>query len=191
MAPGMAVSVLAFAGSLRKASLNKKLVALAADNARARGADVDLLDFAAVAMPLYDGDLEATSGLPEGALALRRRVAAARAVILASPEYNASIPGTVKNAIDWTSRPPDQPWRGKVVLLLSATGGMGGGARVLPELRKVLSALGAIVVPSQVGVPKAGEAFDEHGRLKLDVAVASLDRAVGEVLSFAERLGPA
>jgi chromate reductase, NAD(P)H dehydrogenase (quinone) len=187
----MGVSVLAFAGSLRKASLNKKLVAYAADLARARGAEVDLLDFADVAMPLYDGDLEASTGLPEGALALRRRIAAAHAVIIASPEYNVSLPGTLKNAIDWTSRPPEQPWRGKVVLTLSATGGPSAGARVLPDLRKILSALGAIVTPAQIGVPKAGEAFDELGRLKIDTLVTSLDRAVGEALRFAERLGPA
>ena len=190
MATGMTLPVLALAGSLRRASLNRKLCAVAAEHARARGAEVTHLDFADVTMPLYDGDLEAASGLPSGAVELRRLLASSRAVILAAPEYNGSIPGALKNAIDWSSRPPEQPWRGKVVLLMSAVGGTSAGARVLPDLRKVLSLLGAFVLPQQIGLSKAAEAFDENGKLRLDPTAKELERAVGELVSVAVRLGP-
>src|SRR4051812_43988808 len=119
--------VLACAGSLRKASFNRKLIAATVERARAYGAEVDLFDLAEIPMPLYDGDLEEASGLPSGAVELRRRVAAADAVIIATPEYNGSLPGVLKNAIDWTSRPPSQPWRGKVGLTLAASVSGAGG----------------------------------------------------------------
>jgi chromate reductase len=180
--------VLAFAGALRKGSFNRKLVAVAAERARALGADVDLLDLAEVAMPLYDGDLEEASGLPPGAVEFRRRIAAAPAVIISSPEYNSSIPGPLKNAIDWASRPPNQPWQGKLVLLLAASPGPFGAARVLPDLRKVLCSIGALVLPSQVHVARANDAFDEAGKLKTEHTVKALDSAVGELLNLTRKL---
>jgi chromate reductase len=185
----MPLPVLAFAGSLRKASFNRKLCTLAVGHARAQGAEVDHLDLAEVTMPLYDGDLEAASGLPAGADELRRRVARARVVLLASPEYNTSIPGVLKNAIDWSSRGPAQPWPGKVVLMMAASPGMAGGGRMLPDLRKVLSTLGALVLPHQVTIAKAHEAFDEHGQLKLESLAKDLEKAVTEALRMAEKLG--
>src|SRR5262249_25094570 len=136
------VRVLAFGGALRKASFNRKLIALAAERARARGAEVDLLDLAALNMPLYDGDLEEASGLPPGAVELRRRMAEADAVIISTPEYNGPMPGVLKNAIDWSSRPPNQPWRGKVGLAIAASPGGFGGMRALIDLRKLLGILG-------------------------------------------------
>ena len=180
--------ILAFAGALRKGSYNRKLIAIAAERARAHGAEVDLLDLAEVAMPLYDGDLEEASGLPPGAVEFRRRIAAATAVIISSPEYNASIPGTLKNAIDWASRSPNQPFPGKLVLLIAASPGPFGAARVLPDLRKVLSSIGALVLPTQVHVGRAHEAFDEAGKLKLDHTMKSLDNAVGELVTTARKL---
>lgn len=186
----MSLHVLAFAGALRKGSFNRKLCTLAVERARALGAEVDHLDLADVTMPLYDGDLEAATGLPPGAMELRRRVSGARVVLLASPEYNASIPGVLKNAIDWSSRPPAQVWLGKVVLLLAASPGMAGGGRMLPDLRKVLSAVGALVLPQQVTVAKAHEAFDEQGRLKLETLAKDLEKGVAEALRIAEKLDP-
>jgi chromate reductase len=177
------LKVLAFAGSLRAASHNKKLVEIAVEKLRARGVDVDVLDLREVSMPNYDGDIEATSGLPGGARVMRERMADANAVLIASPEYNASIPGVLKNVIDWTSRPPNQPWARKVVTLLAASTGPGGGRAVLVDMRKVLSALGAFVLPSVVSLARAGDAIDEHGKptdpesptwKQLDTALAML-----------------
>ena len=105
--------VLAFAASLRRASLNRKLVEVAAGVARAAGAQVDLAEFREFDMPIYDGDLDASAGLPPGATELRRRLEQTDAVVIAAPEYNYSIAGPLKNAIDWVSRARPLPWRGE------------------------------------------------------------------------------
>lgn len=185
----MTIRVLAFAGSLRKDSWNRKLIALGAAAVRGLGADVDLLDLREVDMPLYDGDLEAASGLPAGALAFRDRIAKAAVILIASPEYNYSIPGTLKNAIDWTSRPPQQPWQGKVVGLMAASPGAVGGARMLPDLRKVLSGIGALVVPSQVSVGGADKAFDAEGKLG-ERPSKQIDALAKQLLDLAGKLHP-
>jgi chromate reductase, NAD(P)H dehydrogenase (quinone) len=183
--------ILAFAGSLRVGSYNKKLLAIAVERLRERGADVDVLDLREVSMPDYDGDIEATSGLPGGARVMRERIAQANAVLVAAPEYNASIPGMLKNVIDWTSRPPNQPWSRKVVTLLAATTGPGGGRAVLVDMRKVLSALGAFVLPAVVSLPRAGDALDEHGQ-PADAASPTwkqLDAALAMLLDVGDKLG--
>src|SRR5688572_24817459 len=105
--------ILAFAASVRSASWNRKLIRLAAGLAEAEGAEVDLAEFREFDMPLYDGDLDQRQGLPEGALELKRRVEAAEALMISIPEYNYSIPGTLKNAFDWVSRARPMPWRGR------------------------------------------------------------------------------
>lgn len=183
----MPLPILAFAGSLRTGSYSKKLLALAAERARARGAEVDVLDLRDVAMPLYDADLEAATGLPPGAVELRRRAAAARAVIVVTPEYLGTLPGVLKNALDWASRPPNAPWRGKVALGLAVSTGNYGGARALPDLRGVLSALGMLVVPPQLALIRAGEAFDDDGRLRAEPIAQDLDRVVGVLVETASR----
>ena len=185
------MKVLAFAGSLRAGSYNKKLLAIAIEHLRARGAEVDLLDLHDVSMPHYDGDIETSSGLPGGARVMRDRIAAANAVVIAAPEYNGSLPGVLKNAIDWTSRPPHQPWSRKVVTLLAATTGAGGGRAVLVDMRKVLSALGAFVLPAAVSLPHAGEAIDAHGQPANAAAPTwkQLDTALALLLDVATKLG--
>ena len=185
------MKVLAFAGSLRAGSYNRKLVAIAADHLRPRIDDVDILDLRDVAMPLYDGDLEAASGLPAGAVEMRERIAEANAVVIATPEYNASVPGVLKNVIDWTSRPPHQPWSRKVVTLLAATTGAGGGRGVLVDMRKILSALGAFVLPVAVSLPHAGDAIDVHGKPANAAAPTwkQLDTALALLLDVATKLG--
>ena len=187
----MGLPVLAFAGSLRAGSYCKMLLALAAERARERGADVDVLDLRDVTMPLYDADLEAAAGLPPGAVELRRRAAAARAVIVVTPEYLGTLPGVLKNALDWASRPPNAPWRGKIALGLGASVGNYGGARALPDLRGVLSALGMLVIPPQLALIRAGEAFDEQGRLRSEAIAQDLDRAVGALIETASRFSGA
>ena len=162
--------ILAFAGSLRAGSYNRKILALAAHGARSAGADVTRVDLRDFPLPVYDGDLEAAGGLPEGARQLKAHFDAADGLLLACPEYNAGIPGTLKNALDWVSRPapgerPLQAFRGKVAALCSASTGGLGGVRGLLQMRLVLGSIGVVVLPEQVSLPKAHEAFDDEGNV--------------------------
>ena len=172
---------------MRRDSFNRKLIALAVERARSEGAEVELLDLRDLALPLYDGDVEA-EGLPAGAVTMRAAIAAANALIISSPEYNTSIPGVLKNAIDWSSRPPSQPFRGRVAGLLGATPGPFATVRMMADLRKVLSSLGVFVVPSQLGIARAGEAFSPDGRLRDPGLERSLEGVVREVLETARKL---
>jgi NAD(P)H-dependent FMN reductase len=151
-------------GALRRDSLNRKLAVLAARELAALGVEVDALDLRDFPMPLYDGDLEAEQGLPETTQRLRARIAAADALFVASPEYNSGVPGTLKNAIDWASRPPrPQPFAGMVVALASASPGPYGGARGLAALRPVFRILDAHVISPELSVAAANKAFDDAG----------------------------
>ena len=164
--------IVAFAGSLRTASFNKKLLALAADAARAAGAEVTVVDLRDLALPLFDQDLEDASGLPEGAKKLKALLRASDGFLIASPEYNSSITAALKNAIDWASRaetddePPLVAYKGKVAALMATSPGALGGLRGLVTLRSILGNIGVLVLPDQVAIPTAHEAFDESGKLK-------------------------
>jgi NAD(P)H-dependent FMN reductase len=168
------IKILAFAGSTRTGSFNKQLIRVAAEGARATGAEVTLVDLRDLALPLFDGDLEADHGLPEGAKRFKNLLRENHGLLIASPEYNSSITGVLKNAIDWASReesddePPLVAFRGKVAALMSASPGALGGLRGLIHLRAILGNIGVIVLPDQVTVPKAYEAFDDSGHLKDD-----------------------
>lgn len=159
-------------GSLRAGSFNKKLAILAAETARAAGAEVTVVDLRELNLPLFDQDLEAASGLPEGAKKLKALLRVSDGFFIASPEYNSSITAPLKNAIDWASRSEtdDEPslvaYRGKVAALCSASPGALGGLRGLATLRSILGNIGVIVLPDQVTVPTAHDAFDEAGQLK-------------------------
>jgi chromate reductase, NAD(P)H dehydrogenase (quinone) len=157
--------LLAFAASLRRESWNRKLVGLAVELAREAGTEVDVAEFREFDMPLYDADLLAVSGIPAGASELARRVCAADGILLASPEYNFSLPGTLKNAIDWVSRIRPMPLRGKSALLLSASNGQVGGVRGLWQLRIPLEGLGVLVYPDMYTLPWADKAFGPDGKL--------------------------
>jgi chromate reductase len=164
--------ILVFAGSTRSGSFNKKLAHLAADAVRAAGAETTLVDLRDLAIPLYDGDLEDAQGLPEGGKRFKNLLRESDGFIIASPEYNSSITGVLKNAIDWASREEtdDEPslvaFRGKTALLLSASPGQLGGLRGLVHLRSILGNIGVIVLPDQLAISVANEAFDEAGKLK-------------------------
>ncbi len=175
------MKILAFAGSLRSGSYNRKLLKNALEILGGR-AEIDLLDLREVAMPIYDGDIEESQGLPEGAKLFKQRIAAADALLLATPEYNNSVPGGLKNAIDWASRPPGNPFRGKVVLLIGASPGQFGAARSVLAVRQILNALFAIVIPQTVLLPEADQAFDETGNLKETTVRTSLEKACAELL---------
>lgn len=172
--------ILAFCGSLRRDSWNRKLIQVSADATRAAGADVTLIDLADYPLPLMDEDLEARDGLPANALRLKALFKAHDAFLVASPEYNSSIPPLLKNTIDWVSREWQGesglvPYQGKVAALLAASPGSFGGMRMLPHLRQVLNALGVLVLPGQFSLSHADQAFDpENGALKLPARLHDL-----------------
>ena len=144
----MNLRLLAFAASLRQGSINRRLIAAAAGIARAGGADVDLAEFREFDMPLYVAYLQAAEGMPRGAVEFKRRVQTADGLLIASPEYNYSLPGTLKNAIDWLSRMRPVPLRGKSALLLATSNGPVGGIRGLWQLGIPLEGLGVFVHPA-------------------------------------------
>ena len=166
----MKPKILAFAGSTRTDSFNKKLVRVAAAGASEYGADVTIIDLRDFAMPLYDEDLERQEGLPSNVLKLKDLMLAHQGLLISSPEYNSSISGVLKNMIDWTSRPrdgepPSACYQDKIAGLMSASPGALGGLRGLVHVRAILENMGVIVLPNQVAVSKAHEVFDEQGNL--------------------------
>lgn len=155
--------ILGISGSLRRDSYNTQLLRAAGELAPG-DLDVELYDGLA-AIPPYDSDEEAL-GTPLSVADLKRRIAAADVVLIATPEYNSSIPGQLKNALDWVSRPiKESPFRGKPTAVIGASTSAYGGVWAQAELRKVLGILGARVVEGEVAVPNAAEHFDVEGRL--------------------------
>jgi NAD(P)H-dependent FMN reductase len=163
--------ILAFAGSLRKDSYNKKLVKIATAGARTAGAEVTELDLRDYPLPIFDQDLEAAEGLPATARKLKDLFLAHHGLLIASPEYNSSITAVLKNTIDWVSRPVagEADLAGfvdKVAALMSASPGALGGLRGLVHLRAILGNIHVLVLPDQVAVQRASEAFNTDGSLK-------------------------
>ncbi len=162
--------ILAFAGSTRRESWNKKLIRIAVQAAQTAGAEVSLVDLADYPMPLYDGDLENEKGIPENGMKFKQLMNDHDGFLISCPEYNSSISGVLKNTIDWASRQaegekPLQCFKGKVVSLMSASPGRLGGLRGLVHVRAILGNVGCIVLPEQVAVPSASEAFNDDGQL--------------------------
>jgi len=163
--------VLVFAGSTREASLNRRLAKAAAAAVDAAGGAATLVELRDLALPLYDGDLEERSGLPDGAKRLKALFRVHRGLLLACPEHNSSVSACLKNAIDWVSRSePGEPalacFDGKVAGLCSASPGALGGLRGLAAVRSILGNIRVLVLPEQVAVGKAHEAFAEDGSLR-------------------------
>jgi NAD(P)H-dependent FMN reductase len=156
---------LVFSASLRARSLNTTLAELAAATIEASGSRVDRASMREFDAPSFDADLERAEGLPGGARAFCERLEAADAFVIASPEYNASMPGVLKNAIDWVSRHRPQPFNERHGLLLSASPSMVGGNRGLWALRVPLEHLGARVYPDMFSLAQAHKAFDDHGAI--------------------------
>jgi chromate reductase len=174
------MNIVAFAGPLRRASLNRRLLAVGVEALRPH-AEIDLLDLKGLDLPIYDGDLEEKDGVSPGARTLKDRIAAAQGILLATPEYNHSIPGPLKNAIDWASRPPDNPFRGKTALLIGASPGQFGAVRGIAAVRIVLNALNVLVLPQTVMLPHADKAFDAAGRLNDPKIQAQIEKACAEL----------
>ncbi len=163
--------ILAFAGSTRIDSYNKKLVKIAAAGAKAAGAEVTYIDLRDLPLPLFDEDLEAEEGLPANASTFKDLLISHQGLLIASPEYNSSLTAVLKNAIDWASRPapneaPLAAFAGKVAAIMSASPGALGGLRGLVHLRSILGNIKVLVLPNQIALPKAYEAFNADGTLK-------------------------
>lgn len=185
--------ILAFAGSARTDSFNQRLVTVASEFATAAGADVTLLNMRDFPLPLFDQDLEQAEGPPENATKLKQLFMDHAGLLIASPEYNSSISPMLKNVIDWVSRPADgeamlAAYRGKVAALLAASPGALGGLRGLVHVRAILGNIGVHVVPDQVAVPSAHEAFGDDGKLKDAKLASRVERAVQSLVDTTAKL---
>ena len=180
--------ILAFSGSTREASFNKKLVRIAAEGARAAGADVTELDLRGVQMPLFDADLMQRDGFPPGAVQFKQLLVDHDALLISTPEYNYGIPAVLKNAIDWASRreadePPLASFRGLVAAVLSASPGIYGGARAILHLRSVLNSCKVLVIADQFSLTLARKAFDDEGHLtvpEIEAEVLGIGRKLAD-----------
>jgi chromate reductase, NAD(P)H dehydrogenase (quinone) len=184
--------ILVMAGSLRKGSSNARLAALAANEFALAEADVSLVSLADYALPLFDADLLTDTGLPKAALGLKAMAAAHQGIFIASPEYSASVSPLLKNTIDWMSRPRDRDepnyatFKGRVFALGAAANGAAGGVRGLMALRQVLElGCGALVIPEQINVGRAGQAFDDMDNLKDEALAGALKALVRRLIEFA------
>ena len=165
--------LLFFAGSARAKSVNKRLAKLGATIAEANGISATFADLGDYPMPIYDGDLEVAEGPPENARKFKALLKVHTGIFIAAPEYNASVTPLLKNTLDWVSHIKDEGeaplevFKTRVFALGSSSPGGMGGLRGLTCLRNVLElGLGALVLPEQFAVPRAHEAYDEHGHLK-------------------------
>lgn len=180
-------TILAFAGSVRKGSYNKKLVMVAASGAKAAGAEVTIVDLTDYPMPIFCEDLESRDGIPETALKFRELMKASDGLLIASPEYNSSFSALLKNTIDWASRPRDgerplECFRGKAAALVAASPGYFGGYRGLQQVRYVLGNIGVVVLPDMFSLPKSHEAFADDGSLK-DAGQQAAALGIGKTLA--------
>lgn len=188
------IKLVAFAGATRKDSLNKKLVRLAAAAAEKAGASVTVIDLADYEMPLYDGDLEAASGLPEKALAFKKLLTESDGFLISSPEYNSSFSAVLKNAIDWASRvsgPGDSglsAFRGKYAGLMSVSPGALGGLRGLYHLRELLQNIFVTVIPAMQAVGQGATVFNDDGSLKDEKQAAALAALANDLVDTLKKV---
>ena len=183
--------VLAFAGSARKDSVNKKLIKIASEGAREAGVETTLIDLRDFPLPIYDGDFEEEEGLPEKVRELKRLFLAHQGLLISSPEYNSSFSPILKNTIDWVSRPsegeaPLACFSGKCAAIMSASPGALGGLRGLVHLRALLGNIQVLVLPNQVAVGQAFSAFNEEGQLidgKRQAQIKGLGAQLAEMVS--------
>lgn len=173
--------ILAFSGSARRDSYNKKLLAVAVEATRASGAEVTVVDFRELVLPMYDGDLEDASGLPANVQTLVDLVTKHDGLLIASPEYNSQMTPLLKNAIDWCTRADENPFLGKVAAVVSASPGMFGGIRSLTLARQLLVHVGCHVIPVQAVLPQAHKAFDENGALKEERSQKAVQAVAAEL----------
>jgi chromate reductase len=189
-----ALKILVIPGSLRTGSLNARLAATAAHQFAQAGAEVRRISLADFPLPLYDGDLQSKSGVPKNAINLKRMIGAHHGVLIVTPEYNSSVPPLVKNTIDWVTRVQDphetrgQVFRGRAFAIASASESRLGGMRALAALRLILSACHASVIPNQLALSFAGQAYDDMDRLKLPPDIEALGALVRQLVDVSQRM---
>ena len=189
-----ALKILVIPGSLRSGSLNARLAAVAAHELTQSGAEVTRISLSDFPLPIYDGDLQVKSGVPKNAVNLKRMVAAHHGVLIVTPEYNSSVPALVKNTIDWVSRVQDphetrgQVFRERVFAIAAASGNRLGGTRALAALRLILTACHAAVVPNQLALSFADQAYDEMDHLKHPADIEALKALVRQLIDISQRM---
>lgn len=190
-----AVKILVIPGSIRTGSFNARLAAAITKELALADADVTRISLGDFPLPIYDGDLETKSGTPQSAIDLKRMIGAHHGVIIVTPEYNASTPPLLKNAIDWVSRvrernePPLQVYHGRPFATAAASEGKFGGMRSLLALRQVLTlGCGATVIPQQMALSGADQAFDEMDRFKDERDTKAMQGLVRALIDAAQRM---
>ncbi|MGH9806678.1 MAG: NADPH-dependent FMN reductase [Terriglobia bacterium] len=188
------LKILIIPGSLRSGSHNAKLAMAAAYEFAQAGVDVTRISLDDFPLPIYDGDLQAKSGVPKNAVNLKRMMASHHGVLIVTPEYNSSIPPLVKNTIDWITRVQDphesrgQVFRERPFAIAAASEGRLGGTRALAALRLILSACHATVVPSQLALSFADQAYDDMDRLKNQADIEAMKALVMQLIEVSQRM---
>jgi chromate reductase, NAD(P)H dehydrogenase (quinone) len=189
-----ALKILVIPGSLRTGSHNARLAAAATAELAQAGVDVTRISLADFPLPIFDGDLQAKSGVPKHAVNLKRMMSAHQGVLIVTPEYNSSVPALVKNTIDWVSRVQDpheargQVFRDRAFAIAAASENRLGGTRALAALRLILSACQATVVANQLALSFATEAYDDMDRLKQPADIEALKAMVRQLIDFSQRM---
>jgi NAD(P)H-dependent FMN reductase len=189
-----ALKILVIPGSLRTGSLNVRLAAAAAYEFAQAGVEVTRISLGDFPLPIYDGDLHSKSGVPKNAINLKRMIGVHHGVLIVTPEYNSSVPPLVKNTIDWVTRVQDghetrgQVFRERAFAIAAASAGRLGGTRALAALRLVLSACHAMVVPNQLALSFADEAYDDMDRLKHSADIEALQALVRQLIDHSQRM---
>src|SRR2546429_6323821 len=189
-----ALKILVIPGSLRTGSLNAKLAAVAAHALAQQGAEITRISLSDFPLPIYDGDLQAKSVVPKHAVNLKRMMAAHHGVLIVTPEYNSSVPALVKNTIDWVSRVQDahetrgQVFRERAFAIAAASESRLGGTRSLAALRLILTACHATVIPNQLALSFAGQAYDDMDRLKHPADIEALNALVRQLIDVSQRM---
>src|SRR3954449_9239930 len=188
------LKILVIPGSLRAGSLNARLAATAAYELAQAGAEVTRISLADFPLPIYDGDLQAKSGVPKTAINLKRMIGVHHGVLIVTPEYNSSVPPLVKNTLDWVSRVQDvqetrgQVFRERAFAIAAASESRLGGTRSLAALRLILTACHATVIPNQLALSFAGEAYDDMDRLKHSGDIEALNAVVRQLIDASQRM---
>jgi NAD(P)H-dependent FMN reductase len=189
-----ALKILVIPGSLRSGSHNARLAAAAAHEFALAGAEVTRISLADFPLPIYDGDLQTKSGVPKHAINLKRMMSAHHGVLIVTPEYNSSVPALVKNTIDWVTRVQDahetrgQVFRERAFAIAAASENRLGGTRSLAALRLILSACHAVVIPNQLALSFANEAYDDMDRLKHPADIEALKALVRQLIELSQRM---
>jgi len=189
-----ALKILVIPGSLRIGSLNARLAAAVAYGFAQAGVDVTRISLADFPLPIYDGDLQTKSGVPKNAVNLKRMIGTHHGVVIVTPEYNSSVPPLLKNTIDWVSRVQDsQETRGQVFhekpfAIAAASESRLGGSRALAALRLILTACQATVIPNQLALSFADQAYDDMDKLKHPPDIETMKAVVRQLIDMAQHM---